>query len=167
MTRANEVRDGEVLLPHGIGATDDAGLVFVGRIRTPWARGDCPRNLRAARERIAAEGHPRPRIELDPRFALALTALQPGQPVMLLYWLDGARRDLVVQAPAHADGPRGTFALRSPVRPNPIGAATVIVTALDLAAATLEIDAIDCFDDTPLLDIKPWLETVDMPPARA
>lgn len=166
MTDRPEIRPGEVALPGGLGAAEDAGLAFIGRIRTPWSRGDCPKNIAAARERMAAEGITGTRIELDPRLAPALTGLTVGQPLLLLYWFHKARRDLVLQAPKHADGPRGTFALRSPNRPNPIAAATVMLTGLDAAAGLLEIDAIDCFDGTPLVDIKPWLEMVDRPPAQ-
>ncbi len=156
------LRPGEIPLPGGLGPAADAGLHFIGRIRTPWARGDCPRNIAAARAQMSGA-----RIELDPRLAPALTGLRSGQPVLLLYWMHHARRDLLLQAPKHVDAPRGTFALRSPNRPNPIAASSVLLTAVDVTAATLEIDAIDCFDGTPLLDIKPWIETVDMPPDRA
>ena len=71
----------------------------------------------------------------------------------MLYWLHRSRRDLVLQSPAHADRPRGTFALRSPVRPNPIGLARVRL--LRREGATLVVRGLDCLDGTPLLDIKP------------
>ena len=164
MSDVPEIRPGEVALPGGIGAAEDAGLVFIGRIRTPWSRGDCPKNIAAARERMAREGHAHVRIELDPRFAPALTGLKPGQPLMVLYWMHGARRDLLLQAPRHVDAPRGTFALRSPNRPNPVAASSVTLTRVDAEAGVLKIDALDCFDGTPLIDIKPWIETVDRPP---
>ena len=147
-------------MPDGIGETGDAGVVFIGRIRTPWSRGDCPRNIAAARDQMSSA-----KVELDPRFAPALTGLKPGQPLLLLYWMHNARRDLLLQAPKHVDAPRGTFALRSPNRPNTIAASCVTLLNVDPAAATFEIDAIDCFDGTPLVDIKPWIETVDTPPA--
>ncbi|TCP40578.1 TrmO family methyltransferase domain-containing protein [Rhodovulum marinum] len=152
------LRPGEVVLE---GAPDPDGprLRPIGRIRSPWGPGDCPRNIGRARE----TGRPA-RIDLDPAFAPALAGLQVGQPVILLYWMDRARRDLLVQAPRHVTEPRGTFALRSPNRPNTISQATVRITAIDPDSATIGIDAIDCFDNTPLLDIKPWLETVDLPP---
>jgi len=156
-----EVRPGEITLPDGLGAAEDAGVVFIGRIRTPWKRGDCPRNIAAAREQMESA-----RIELDPRLAPALTGLKPGQPLLLLYWMHNARRDLLLQAPRHVAAPRGTFALRSPNRPNPIAASSVTLIGVDVQAATLTIDAIDCFDGTPLVDIKPWIQTVDMPPNR-
>lgn len=155
-----EIRDGEVALGHDPGAAPDAGITFIGHIRSPWSRGDCPKNIGRARE--TGRGA---RIELHPDYAPALSGLTVGQPILLQYWMDRARRDLVMQAPRHADGPRGTFALRSPNRPNPISVSTVVITALDPDSATIGIDAIDCFDGTPVVDIKPWLETVDAPPS--
>jgi len=155
-----EIRPGESALPDGIGETSDAGVVFIGRIRTPWSRGNCPRNIAAAREQMASAT-----IELDRRFAPALAGLKPGQPLLLLYWMHNARRDLLLQAPKHVAEPRGTFALRSPNRPNTIAASCVTLLAVDPHTGTLEIDAIDCFDGTPLVDIKPWIPAVDTPPA--
>jgi tRNA (Thr-GGU) A37 N-methylase len=76
--------------------------------------------------------------------------------------MDRARRDLIVQNPKHMDGTRGVFSLRSPVRPNPIALAVVKVLALDIAEGTMEIDAIDCLDGTPVLDIKPYIPGIDV-----
>ncbi len=160
MSDLPEIREGEIALPHDPSDAPDAAVVFIGTIRSPWGRGNCPRNIGKAR----AE-RPDAWIEIKPDFAPALAGLDIGQPILLLYWMDRARRDLLMQAPAHVDAPRGTFALRSPNRPNPIAASTVRITSLDIAAGRIGIDAIDCFDGTPLVDIKPWLETVDIPPA--
>ena len=84
-------------------------------------------------------------------------------PIILLYWMAAARRDLVLQSPKHRPEPAGTFALRSPARPNPIAMAVVTVLEIDLGEGVLTIDACDAFDGTPLIDIKPWLSTVDLP----
>ena len=51
--------------------------------------------------------------------AAALDGVAACTHLVLLYFMDRARRDLLVQAPRHGER-RGTFALRSPVRPNPI-----------------------------------------------
>ena len=83
----------------------------------------------------------------------ALEGLEGCDRLELLYWLDRARRDLVRQAPGHGGGPRGTFALRSPVRPNPIG--TALVRLVRREGAVLVVRGLDCLDGTPLLDIKP------------
>jgi len=152
------LRPGEVML-EGAPEPDGPRLRFIGRIRSPWGPDECPKNIGRARE--TGRGA---RIELDRAFAPALDGLEAGQPVILLYWMDRARRDLLRQAPRHIEGTRGTFALRSPNRPNTISQCTVRITAIDSAAGTIEIDAIDCFDGTPLVDIKPWLHSVDMPP---
>jgi tRNA (Thr-GGU) A37 N-methylase len=75
-----------------------------------------------------------------------------------------SRRDLIIQQPRHRDEPIGVFALRSPARPNPIAIATVRILSMDQSTGLIQIDAIDCLDGTALLDIKPWLDTVDQPP---
>ena len=86
--------------------------------------------------------------------------------MILLYWTGVARRDLIVQSPAHREGPTGVFALRSPARPNPVAVGVVRILSIDPAAGVLLVDALDAFDGTPLLDIKPWLPSVDVPPAQ-
>ncbi|MDG4649441.1 TrmO family methyltransferase [Roseibacterium sp. SDUM158017] len=152
-------RPGEVALGFDPGGRAEAGLCFIGRIRSTWERGTAPRNLRAARE--TGEGA---RIELLPDYVPGLAGLSEGQAIQVLYWVGGGRRDLIVQSPRHTGGPRGVFSLRSPVRPNPIALGTVVITSLDPVTGVIGIDATDAFDGTPVLDIKPWLETVDTPP---
>jgi tRNA-Thr(GGU) m(6)t(6)A37 methyltransferase TsaA len=73
--------------------------------------------------------------------------------LIVLYWMDKSRRDLVLQVPRHYGEARGTFALRSPVRPNPIG--TSIVKLVAREGSTLLVRGLDCLDGTPLLDLKP------------
>ena len=82
----------------------------------------------------------------------------------MLYWIDRGRRDLIVQAPRHSPEPRGVFALRSPVRPNPIALAAVIIRSIDHETGIIGIDTTDAFDRTPVVDIKPWIEGIDVPP---
>jgi tRNA-Thr(GGU) m(6)t(6)A37 methyltransferase TsaA len=81
----------------------------------------------------------------------------------VLFWMDKARRDLVVQAPRHYDTQRGTFALRSPVRPNPIAASVVQLKRVD--GTRLSVVGLDCLDGTPLIDIKPYFASTDAAPA--
>lgn len=137
----------------------EAGLAFIGRIRSPWGPGDCPHNLAEARARGGWA-----RVELRPEYVPGLEGLAAGDAVLVLYWLGSRRRDLIRQSPRHDPGTRGVFALRSPVRPNPVGVATAVIRALDPVTGSVELDAIDCFDDTPLIDIKPWRSGVDVPP---
>lgn len=153
------VRPGEVVLPFDPAADATVCLAFIGTIRSPWTPQDCPRNITRARE--TGQGAS---IALQPRYAEGLAGLSVGQAVIAVYWMDKARRDLIVQAPGHAGGPRGTFALRSPNRPNCLALSTVVITSLDPVTGVIGIDAIDTYDGTPLIDLKPWLPGVDMPP---
>ncbi len=106
-----EQRDGEDRLSFDPMERVDAHLRFIGRIETPWQRGDCPKNVTRARE-TGQEA----RVVLEPGFAHGLTGLEVGQGIMLFYWMHQARRDLITQRPRHHDTARGTFALRSPNR---------------------------------------------------
>lgn len=140
----------------------DHAVVFIGRIRSPWRdERTIPKNLAAARAKLLGEQLARPVVEIDEPYRRALDGLNEGQPIILLYWMDRAPRDLLMQTPRHRTEPAGTFSLRSPARPNPIAIARVTLCGLDIATGRLTIDAIDCFDGTPLLDIKPWLASVD------
>ncbi len=139
--------------------TFDAQLYFIGQIRTPWATLDqCPKNT-AARRGVEAT------IELDDRYARGLKDISLMSHLILLYWLDRSARNLIIQAPSHAPEPRGVFALRSPVRPNPIGHA--VVELVSVSGPRLTIRNIDCVDGTPLIDIKPYFSSTDsFPTAR-
>lgn len=162
----DDMREGEVRLARDPAEmVPDAGVVFIGRMRTPWAsRDDCPRNLRQARERAAGMAGARFWLEIDQPYRAGLAGLEVGEAVIALYWMHLARRDLIVQAPRHADAVvKGTFALRSPVRPNPVALAAVRALDIDPQAGLIEIDAIDCVDGTPLIDVKPWIAGVDVP----
>jgi tRNA-Thr(GGU) m(6)t(6)A37 methyltransferase TsaA len=155
-------RAGEIALSFDPARTaDDAHLRFVGRLRSPWARGNCPKNTAEAREQGGSF-----RVEVDPPFRSGLAGLQVGQPVILLYWTGSTRRDMIVLHPTHREAPTGVFALRSPSRPNPIAVGVVRLLEVDALAGVLTVDALDAFDGTPLLDIKPWLHSVDIPPAQ-
>lgn len=155
-------RPGEVALSFDPArVADDARLHFIGRLRSPWSPGHCPKNLREAREAGGAF-----RAEIDLPFRPGLMGLVPGQAIILLYWTGQARRDRIVLHPPHREGPTGVFALRSPARPNPVALGVVRLLACDHEAGLLEFDALDAFDGTPLIDIKPWLPSVDVPPPQ-
>ncbi len=150
------IRPGEIAVD--LPSSFDAGLYFIGRIRTPWTkREDCPKN--------AGESDAICTIQVDPRYAAALDKVETCTHLIVLYWMDRARRDLVVQTPRHYGEGRGTFALRSPVRPNPI--ALSVVKLLKVEGTRLLVQNIDCLDNTPLLDIKPYFASVDAKPDAA
>jgi tRNA-Thr(GGU) m(6)t(6)A37 methyltransferase TsaA len=146
-----DIRPGEVSIP--LPARFDAGIYFIGRIRTPWkTRADCPKNPRQAGAAVCT-------IELDDRYARALEGIGAYSHLVVLYFMDRARRDLVVQVPRHLGKARGTFALRSPVRPNPV--ALSVAKLLKREGTKLSVTGLDCLDGTPLVDLKPYFAPVD------
>jgi tRNA-Thr(GGU) m(6)t(6)A37 methyltransferase TsaA len=153
---ARGLREGEVAV--ALPERFDASLYFIGRIRTPWRRlEDCPKNARES-DAVCT-------IELDPRFTDGLKGLSSASHVIVLYWMDRARRDLMLQAPRHYTERRGTFALRSPVRPNPIALSVAKLAGIE--GNRLSVIGVDCLDDTPLLDIKPYFASTDSVPDAA
>jgi tRNA-Thr(GGU) m(6)t(6)A37 methyltransferase TsaA len=147
------IRDGEIAVD--LPTQPDTGVYFIGRIRTPWTeRKACPKNAREA-DAVCT-------VELEPRFAPALQDVETCSHLVLLYWMDRAPRNLVLQVPGHYGTPHGTFALRSPARPNPI--AMSVVRLLNVSGNKLEVVGVDCLDGTPLLDIKPYFASTDSVP---
>ena len=157
MVNSTDLREGEIVLPFDPAQVPGAHVAFIGRIRSPWHdRETCPHNLREARERGGGGW-----LEIDAPYRRGLAGLEGKPQIVLLYWLDQARRDIIVAKPRRAFATSGVFSLRSPVRPNPIGLATALVVNLDISAGRITIDAIDCLDDTPLIDLKPYIPAVD------
>ncbi|MBX9926067.1 MAG: tRNA (N6-threonylcarbamoyladenosine(37)-N6)-methyltransferase TrmO [Hyphomicrobiaceae bacterium] len=136
-------RSGELATP--LPPTDE-GIVFIGRIETPFGtRADCPRQ--------GAHDGPVCCLVLRPPYDQALAGLDAFETIEVLYWLHEARRDLLLQAPKSDGETFGTFALRSPLRPNPIG--TSLVKLVGVEGNRVSVRGLDCLDGTPLIDIKP------------
>ena len=144
------IRDGEIAIE--LPAKFDASLYFIGRIRTPWTRReDCPKNARES-DAVCT-------LVVDQRWAQALTGVETCTHLVVLHWMSRSRRDLVLQVPRHYGVGRGTFALRSPARPNPI--AMSVARLLRVEGTSLSVVGLDCLDETPLLDIKPYFASTD------
>jgi tRNA-Thr(GGU) m(6)t(6)A37 methyltransferase TsaA len=98
-------------------------------------------------------------IEVESRYADALLGVDALDAIWVLYWFDRndtpARRGILQVHPrGNPDNPlRGVFATRAPVRPNLIAMSRCRVLGVD--GTSIEIDGIDAFPDTPVLDIKP------------
>jgi tRNA-Thr(GGU) m(6)t(6)A37 methyltransferase TsaA len=124
----------------------DAALRFIGRIHTPWtSRADTPRQ--------GALDGPICRIEIFDPWVPALAGLDQCAQVEVLYWLHLSRRDLILQSPRHDGTVRGTFSLRSPIRPNPIGTSRATLVAIE--TNSVYVQGLDCLNHTPLIDLKP------------
>ena len=89
-----------------------------------------------------------------PGYREGLDGIEPGQTIVVLFWLHKARRDLLKVYPRgdRSRGLRGVFATRSPMRPNPIALSELTVTAV--RDTEIDVVGIDVLDGTPILDIK-------------
>ncbi|MDJ0930274.1 tRNA (N6-threonylcarbamoyladenosine(37)-N6)-methyltransferase TrmO [Breoghania sp.] len=125
-----------------------AELKFIGHIETPYKDpSECPRN-------ISLDG-PQCTIILDPDYHEGLTSLEVGQHILVLYWFENTDRSRMLQRPGGrpTGDLRGTFALRSPHRPNPIAAAVLPIA--EIGEGRITVYGLDCCNGTKLLDIKP------------
>ena len=144
MIEENEIREGELTVE--MPKASDASLVFIGRIRTPWtSREDTPRQ--------GSHNGPVCRLEIFEPWVPALKGVDFYNHLEVIYWLHHSRRNLVLQSPKKNGLTRGTFSLRSPVRPNPIG--TSIVKLVGIEGNTVLVRGLDCLDQTPMIDLKP------------
>jgi len=144
MDRESEIREGELAVE--MPKASDAGLIFIGRIRTPWtSRDDTPRQ--------GNQSGPVCRLEIFEPWVPALKGVDFYANLEVIYWLHHSQRNLVLQSPKNNKSTRGTFSLRSPLRPNPIG--TSIVKLVGIEGSTVLVRGLDCLDQTPLIDLKP------------
>jgi tRNA-Thr(GGU) m(6)t(6)A37 methyltransferase TsaA len=100
-------------------------------------------------------------IEIFPEYQNALTTLELFEYIIVIYHLDKARKWHHTAKPP-ASNPEytfGLFATRSPNRPNPIGIATVKLEKVE--NGILYVSGVDAFEGTPVLDIKPYLPSID------
>ena len=139
-----EIRPGEVTVDAP--PAEGPALTFIGHCQTPWkTTRECPR-------RGDLEG-PLCQVVVDDVWARALQGIEENGYLQILYWMHRARRDLVLQNPKHKGAIIGTFAIRSPNRPNPIASSVVRLEKVE--GNVLHVRGLDCLDGTPVVDIKP------------
>lgn len=122
----------------------------IGRVASPL------NDLESA-PRQADEGAPEAWLVFEPEMLEGLRSIRPGDEIIVLTWLDRARRDVLSVHP-RGDTSRareGVFSTRSPHRPNPIGLHRVEITAIDGRRA--RVRNLEALDGTPIIDVKPIL----------
>ena len=108
--------------------------------------------------RQADEGAPEAWSVFEPEMSEGLQNLKSGDHVLVLTWLNRARRDILRVHP-RGDTSRpleGVFNTRSPHRPNPIGLHPVEITATE--GLRLRVRHLEALDGTPIIDVKPILD---------
>ncbi|ACS90911.1 MAG TPA: tRNA (N6-threonylcarbamoyladenosine(37)-N6)-methyltransferase TrmO [Thermococcaceae archaeon] len=124
----------------------------IGVIRSPYKSPlECPSQGRLSEEIFI--------VEVFPEFEGGLKDVETCTHLILLYWLDKARRDVLTAMPPHDKKEHGVFATRSPHRPNPIGFA--VVELIERRGRKLIVKGLDALDGTPVIDIKPYSSAID------
>ena len=125
-------------------------ITAIGKVESPLTQlGAAPRQ--------PDEGAPAAWLIFEPEFGEGLKSLRPGDEMVLITWLDRARRDVLSVHP-RGDTSRpqeGVFSTRSPDRPNPIGLHDVVIAAID--GRRIQVRHLEALNDTPIVDLKPAL----------
>ena len=133
---------------------DDIELVPIGRVESPLTDA-------ASAPKQGHEGSPQAWLVFEQAVAQGLDGIEVGDEIIVLTWLDRARRDVLrVHPRGDVNSPQqGVFNTRSPARPNPIGLHRVQVVSIDgLRFCVRNLEALDA---TPIVDVKPLLGSED------
>lgn len=130
-------------------------LPVIGRAHTPWRRReDAPHQPSAAPEAVGW-------LEIDPPYRPALADLDGFDRIWLLFVFDRSRGWAPRVKPPRGGPKRGVLATRAPNRPSPVGLTNVALAGVEHALGRVHVRGIDLLDGTPVLDIKPYLPSID------
>jgi tRNA-Thr(GGU) m(6)t(6)A37 methyltransferase TsaA len=128
---------------------------IIGKIHSPFTD---PRKMPI--QPVGATGS-RGHVVLNPAYREGLKDLDGFSHIFLLYHFHRTQKSQLTIKPFLDETPRGIFATRAPVRPNPIGLSVVQLERIE--DNILYVCNIDVLDGTPLLDIKPFVPEFDQP----
>jgi tRNA-Thr(GGU) m(6)t(6)A37 methyltransferase TsaA len=103
-------------------------------------------------------------IEVYPEYQEALLNLEKFEYIIVIYHMHLSKGWHTPVRPPSSTRAFGLFATRSPNRPNSIGLSVIKLEKVE--GNILHVRGIDTFNKTPLLDIKPWLPSIDCPGAK-
>ena len=99
--------------------------------------------------RAGSEGF---RLELEPEYCPALEGLEGYSHLQVLWWFEPY---------TNAPDRLGTFATRAPERPNPLALSCAGILGLDRKRGVVALDYLDAEDSSPVLDLKPYVPSLD------
>ncbi len=124
----------------------------IGFVRSPYTSTDqIPKGLGAQHD---AEGV----LEINQEFEVGLTDIEGFSHLIVIWAFDRSDGFELLGTPPSDKRPHGVFATRSPRRPNPIALTTVKLVLRE--GRRLHVQGVDMLDQTPILDIKPYLSNI-------
>jgi tRNA-Thr(GGU) m(6)t(6)A37 methyltransferase TsaA len=126
----------------------------------PIGRVESPLVDRESAPKQGDEGAPDAWLVFEPAVRDGIRDFRPGAELIVLTWLDRARRDVLLVHPRGdlARPETGVFSTRSPDRPNPVGLHRVEVVAVD--GLRVRVRPLEALDGTPVVDVKPVLDRI-------
>ncbi len=105
-------------------------------------------------------------LDVDPPYRKGLLELDQFSHIIVLWWVSGhdneeSRRILQTELPYAPGVTAGVFSCRSEYRPNPVAITACKLLNLDIEAGKVDIAAIDAYEGSPVVDIKPYIGVVD------
>jgi len=106
-------------------------------------------------------------LVVDPEYKEGIRDIKPGSRIVVLFHFHKSppfSREMLIQKPPHRDRHFGVFSICSPKRPNPIGMS--VLKVMGVKGNIIEVEGIDMFDQTPIIDIKPHIECPEQCPGN-
>jgi len=128
----------------------------IGVFRTPYNQ------ITGAPRQGILEAETKAIIEIDNIYRKGLADLEKFEYIIVLYYFNITKTWSPTVNPPKSHHHFGVFATRSPKRPNPIGFSVVKLDSVDMEKGILNLSGVDAFDGTPVLDIKPYIPSVDI-----
>ncbi|NHK31291.1 MAG: tRNA (N6-threonylcarbamoyladenosine(37)-N6)-methyltransferase TrmO [Asgard group archaeon] len=129
----------------------------IGIIHTPFKKSDgMPIQAKFSNEKGVAK--------ISNKYVLATQGLEEFSHIFLIYHFHEAKETKLLVKPFLSEKKMGLFAIRAPNRPNPIGISVVRIVDIIVKKNSVEIifSGADMLDQTPLLDIKPYVSDFDV-----
>lgn len=154
-TKADVVKE-EYPVSHQIDREDDVLFRPIGYFLTPYNK-----QTGAPRQGIL-KPEVKATIQIDSIYRKGLADLEKFEYIIALYYFNGVKKWSPTVTPPKSKQKFGLFSTRSPKRPNPIGFSVIRLDSIDMEKGLLQVSGIDAFDGTPVLDIKPYIPSVDI-----
>jgi tRNA-Thr(GGU) m(6)t(6)A37 methyltransferase TsaA len=135
--------------------TEPLEIRIIGRARTPWRRREDAPHQPSAAPAVEAV------LEIAPEYREALADLDTFERIWVVFLFHRSRDWAAKVKPPRGGSKRGVFATRAPNRPSQIGLTSVLLKAVDAGAGVVRVEGVDLLDETPILDLKPYLPSID------
>lgn len=120
----------------------------IGMVKSSFSEPAMPEEMRKANSVIV----------VNEEFEDGLYKIEESTHLQVLFHFDKSKGYELI-AERRVGGLKGVFASRTPGRPNPIG--VTVVELIEKRGRELEVKGLDAIDNTPIIDIKPYVPVFD------